>query len=94
VKRLGLAWSWETESPSDARIESTRLFSNGVLYATLGWNVMVALDARTGRQKWRWDPEIPRKQLPDVAARHARLGSTPTPVLFDAEFNGNAFGCR
>src|SRR3954468_14530321 len=55
VKRLGLAWSWETESPAGARVESTPLISNGVLYSTLGWNVMVAVDARTGKQKWRWD---------------------------------------
>src|SRR5579871_5622737 len=53
AKRLGLAWSWETESPANARIESTPLFSNGVLYGSLGWNVMFAVDARTGKQKWR-----------------------------------------
>src|SRR5271170_6080836 len=35
VKRLGLAWSWETESPSGARIEATPLMSNGVLYGSL-----------------------------------------------------------
>src|ERR1700754_260827 len=48
VKRLGLAWSWETESPAGANIEGTPLVSNGVMYGILGWNVMFAVDARTG----------------------------------------------
>jgi quinohemoprotein ethanol dehydrogenase len=63
VKRLGLAWSWESESPQGANIEATPLVSNGVMYGILGWNVMFALDARTGAFKWRWDPEIPREHI-------------------------------
>ncbi|MEO8099252.1 MAG: PQQ-dependent dehydrogenase, methanol/ethanol family [Acidobacteriota bacterium] len=63
VKRLGLAWSWETESPAGANIEATPLVSNGVMYGILGWNVMFALDARTGAFKWRWDPEIKREHI-------------------------------
>jgi len=30
------------------------------LYGSLGWGVLFAADARTGKQLWRWDPEIPR----------------------------------
>jgi quinohemoprotein ethanol dehydrogenase len=63
VKRLGLAWSWETESPAGARVEATPLMANGVLYGSLGWNVLFAVDARTGKMKWRWDPEIPREHM-------------------------------
>ncbi len=74
VKRLGLAWSWETESPAGARIESTPLFSNGVLYASLGWNVLVAVDARTGKLKWRWDPEIPRKHISQICCGAVNRG--------------------
>ena len=59
VKRLGLAWTWATESPAGANVETTPLISNGILYGSLGWNVMFAIDARTGKFKWRWDPEIP-----------------------------------
>lgn len=57
--RLGLAWTWDTESPRSGRVEATPLMHNGVLYGSLTWNVMFAVDARTGRLKWRWDPEIP-----------------------------------
>jgi len=63
VKRLGLAWSWETDSPTGANVEATPLVSNGVMYGILGWNVMFALDARTGAFKWRWDPEIKREHI-------------------------------
>jgi quinohemoprotein ethanol dehydrogenase len=63
VKRLGLAWSWETESPAGARVEATPLMANGVLYGSLGWNVLFAVDARTGKMKWRWDPEISREHM-------------------------------
>jgi quinohemoprotein ethanol dehydrogenase len=63
VKRLGLAWNWETESPAGANVETTPLVSNGVMYGSLGWNVMFAVDARTGKYKWRWDPEIPREHI-------------------------------
>jgi hypothetical protein len=34
VKRSGLAWTWETESPAGANVESTPLMSNGVLYGS------------------------------------------------------------
>jgi quinohemoprotein ethanol dehydrogenase len=63
VKQLGLAWSWETESPSGGRVEATPLVSNGIVYGVLAWDVMFALDARTGKLKWRWDPEISREHI-------------------------------
>jgi quinohemoprotein ethanol dehydrogenase len=58
VSRLGLAWSWDTESPIGGRVEGTPLMSNGVLYGSLAWDVLFAVDARTGKMKWRWDPEV------------------------------------
>jgi quinohemoprotein ethanol dehydrogenase len=63
VSHLGLAWSWETESPANARIEATPLVSNGVIYGSLGWDVLFAVDARTRKMKWRWDPEISRQLM-------------------------------
>ena len=60
VKRLGLAWTWETQAPAGSSVEAPMLVSNGVMYGILGWDVMFAIDARTGQFKWRQDPEIPR----------------------------------
>ena len=59
VKRLSLAWSMATDAPQGV-VEATPLMHNGVLYFSLPWNVMTAVDARTGRPKWLWDPGISR----------------------------------
>ena len=74
VKRLGLAWSWETESPEGGALEATPLVSNGVMYGSLTWNVLFALDARTGKFKWRWDPEIPKKPVLDICCGPVNRG--------------------
>jgi quinohemoprotein ethanol dehydrogenase len=74
VKRLGLAWSWDTESPTGGRVEATPLMSNGVMYGILAWNVMFAVDARTGKFKWRWDPEIPRQHIADICCGPVNRG--------------------
>lgn len=58
VKRLGLAWSYDTQSSRG--LEATPLVVNGTMYATASWSVVFALDARTGKQLWRWDPEVAR----------------------------------
>src|SRR5579862_3288740 len=62
VGRLGLAWSWETGTAGN--MEATPLFSNGVLYATGPWSVVFAIDARTGKEKWRYDPDVARVNGP------------------------------
>jgi len=74
VSRLGLAWSWETESPTGGRLEGTPLESNGVLYGSLAWDVLFAVDARTGKMKWRWDPEIERKHISEICCGPVNRG--------------------
>jgi quinohemoprotein ethanol dehydrogenase len=74
VSRLGLAWSWETESPTGGRVEGTPLMSNGVLYGSLAWDVLFAVDARTGKMKWRWDPEIERKHISEICCGPVNRG--------------------
>jgi quinohemoprotein ethanol dehydrogenase len=74
VSRLGLAWSWETESPSGGRVEGTPLMSNGVLFGSLAWDVLFAVDARTGKLKWRWDPEIPRQHISEICCGPVNRG--------------------
>jgi len=58
IDRLGLAWSWEIPK-TGARLETTPLVSNGVMYATGPHSFVFALDARTGEKIWQWDPGIP-----------------------------------
>jgi len=62
VKRLSLAWSATTEAPQGT-VEATPLMHNGILYGILPWDVMFAVDARTGKTKWRWDPDVPHEHI-------------------------------
>jgi len=59
VSRLGLAWSYDM-GPGGGTQEATPLVSNGVMYSVTNWSIVFALDARTGKEKWRWDPEVNR----------------------------------
>ena len=59
VGRLGLAWSYEV-GPGGGTQEGTPLVSNGVIYSVTNWSIVFAVDARTGNEKWRWDPEVNR----------------------------------
>jgi len=58
VSRLGLAWS--VEVGSDGKLETTPLVFNGVLYGTSTWSQVYAIDLRTGKVKWQWDPGLVR----------------------------------
>jgi len=52
--RLELAWSYA--EPGDTNLQATPLMVNGVLYTTAGLKrSALALDARTGAVKWRYD---------------------------------------
>jgi len=74
VKRLGLAWTWETQAPNGSSVEAPMLVSNGVMYGILGWDVIFAIDARTGQFKWRWDPEIPRTVMKGICCTPSNRG--------------------
>ena len=62
VGQLGLAWSFDTDT--DRGLEATPLVVDGVLFTTGSWSVVFAIDARTGRQLWKYDPEVPRETGP------------------------------
>jgi len=59
VTRLGLAWSYEI-GPGGGNQEATPLVSNGILYNITNWSITYALDARTGKELWRYDPMVDR----------------------------------
>jgi len=58
VADLGIAFVYETGT--DRGLEATPLVHNGILYTTLPWSVVQALDARTGALIWEWDPQVDR----------------------------------
>src|SRR5678815_5158083 len=57
VSRLGLAWSYDV-GQGGGNQEATPLFWNGGLYGITNWSVVFAGEARTGKERWRWDPEV------------------------------------
>jgi quinohemoprotein ethanol dehydrogenase len=57
VGELGLAWYVDLKT--DRGQEATPLVVDGVLYNAEPWNIVTAYDARTGRELWRYDPQVP-----------------------------------
>jgi quinohemoprotein ethanol dehydrogenase len=57
ARNLGLAWSYVLGAGGGNQ-EGTPLMWNGTLYGITTWSVVFALDARTGHERWRWDPEV------------------------------------
>ncbi len=55
--KLGLAWSYVVGAGGGNQ-EGTPLVLNNTIYGITSWSVVFAVDARTGKQLWRWDPEV------------------------------------
>lgn len=56
VRRLGLVWSHDLET--DRGQEATPIVVGGRLYLVSAYDVVEALDARTGKPLWRYDPDV------------------------------------
>ncbi len=59
VDRLGLAWTYIVGAGGGNQ-EATPLYSNGVVYGITNYSIAFALDARTGKELWRFDPKVDR----------------------------------
>lgn len=59
VQRLGLAWFFDTDF--NRGLEASPLVADGVIYLTGNWSLVYALDARTGKLLWKFDPQVPRE---------------------------------
>jgi quinohemoprotein ethanol dehydrogenase len=57
VSRLGLEWSYDV-GRGGGNQEATPLMWNGTIYGITNWSIVFAVDARTGKERWRWDPEV------------------------------------
>lgn len=53
---LGLAWSHEFDT--NRAQQSTPLEYQGVIYVTTAWSKVMALEAKTGKLLWSYDPEV------------------------------------
>ncbi|MDT8429694.1 MAG: PQQ-dependent dehydrogenase, methanol/ethanol family [Pseudomonadales bacterium] len=59
VSELGVAWYFDLDT--DRGQEATPLVIDGTVYFTSAWSKAFAVDARTGEEIWRYDPEVPRR---------------------------------
>jgi quinohemoprotein ethanol dehydrogenase len=59
VKNLGLKWTYNLESVRG--VEATPLVVDGIMYVSASWSVVHAIDARTGKRIWTYDPGVDRE---------------------------------
>ena len=61
IANLGLAWFKNLNNRH--RAQSTPLVIDGFMYFTDAWSVAYAVDAATGEEIWRYDPETDRRSM-------------------------------
>ena len=62
IARLGLAWTAQI-GDYNMRMQGTPLVVDGVMYVSNGWSVIYALNATTGEEIWKYDPEVDRSYI-------------------------------
>jgi quinohemoprotein ethanol dehydrogenase len=91
ISRLGVAWSLDL--PGEVSLEATPLAIDGVLYFTGTYAAVYAVDARTGKVLWKYDPMtwkyLPRKMMYSFSANRgvAYAGGR----VFSAALDGRLF---
>jgi quinohemoprotein ethanol dehydrogenase len=55
--RLGLAWTYAVGNGGGNQ-EATPLVWNNTIFSISNWSIVFAVDARTGKELWRWDPQV------------------------------------
>jgi quinohemoprotein ethanol dehydrogenase len=59
VGQLGLAWWLDIKSRTTRGVEATPIVVDGVIYTTGAWSHVLAVEAKTGKLLWEFDPQIP-----------------------------------
>src|SRR5215204_6037169 len=82
VGRLKVAWTYETRDEfQGSEMQANPIVVDGVLYATTPKVQLFALDAATGKELWRFDPNAGRPAGPRL--RHRGVVVTGDRVLFN-----------
>ena len=88
LDRLHVAWVFHTHALDEkgARsalpsFETTPVLAGNTLYLTSPFDVVFALDARTGEERWHYDPHIPHQSVGGIiASRGVALWTGGTPA--------------
>jgi quinohemoprotein ethanol dehydrogenase len=59
VGELGLAWSHDIKSRTARGLEATPLVVDGIIYTSGAWSHVLALEAKSGKLLWEFDPKVP-----------------------------------
>lgn len=79
VKGLRVAWIYRPRDgagiirDADQKVETNAIVVDGLLFATTTGHSIVALEAGTGRELWRYKPERLGNRLEDIPARRGLL---------------------
>ena len=58
IKNLELEWSLDMGTTRG--LEATPIVDNGIMFVSSTWSVVHAVDAKTGKELWVYDPDVPR----------------------------------
>lgn len=72
VGQLQVAWTYASGDGS-ANLQCNPIIVDGVMYAPTAGHFIVALDAATGREKWRFKPTRESNRITDTPARRGLL---------------------
>jgi quinohemoprotein ethanol dehydrogenase len=61
VSRLGLAWTYEV--PDVWNVSTAPVAVDGVIYFAAGFSVVHAVDARSGKLLWKYDPHVASRKM-------------------------------
>ncbi len=88
VTHLEVAWTYRS-GDGTANVQCNPIVVDGVLFAPTAGGHMVALDAATGKERWRFKPEKQGARLEDATARRGLLhwpgdAEHPARIIFGA----------
>jgi len=91
VRQLEVAWTYHAKDGA-TNIQCTPIVVDGVLYAPTPGRALVAIDAASGAERWRFQVEAPRKVgLENLVARRGLVywpgdRSNPPRIIFGADY--------
>jgi len=85
VRKLRVAWRYKFGETVPNGLEVTPIKIDDTLYACNGSNIVVALDAASGRERWRFDPQVDLKNVPFAICRGVTYYKVPSATGACAE---------